>query len=119
MRTDSKYYAADHGIRLALGLSNQADIQLVLENIVYVELVSRGYQVRVGRSNREEVNFVASNEDGVEYFQVSYLLANDTTVLREFGALEAIQDNYPKTVLPWMRWIYRGAASGTATYRHG
>lgn len=99
LRADEKYYVADHGIRLALGLSNQADIQLVLENIVFTELVSRGYEVFVGKQGQREVDFVARDVNGLEYFQVSYLLADDSTVEREFGSLEAIGDNYPKTVL--------------------
>lgn len=99
LRSDEKYYIADHGIRLAFGFSNQSDIQLVLENIVYIELVSRGYDVRVGRGVKQEVDFVARNAHGIEYFQVTYLLAEDATIEREFGALETLADNHPKTVL--------------------
>lgn len=107
LRADEKYYVADHGLRLALGLSNQSDIQLVLENIVYIELVSRGYEVMIGRRGNQEVDFVARNPNGVEYFQVTYLLAEESTVEREFGVLETIPDNYPKTVLS-MDAINRG-----------
>lgn len=99
LRADEKYYVADHGLRLALGLSNQADIQLVLENIVYTELLSRGFEVYVGRVGAREVDFVARRGGDVQYVQVTYVLAEDSTVEREFGALEAVPDNHPKLVL--------------------
>lgn len=99
LRVEEKYYLCDHGVRSAAGFNNQADIELVLENIVYRELLSRGYQVNIGRIGSKEIDFVARRGSEIEYFQVCYLLATDTTRAREFGALLDIPDNYPKHVL--------------------
>lgn len=94
-----KYYLADHGIREAMLGSNQRDINLVLENIVCLELLRRGYTVTVGRAGTKEIDFVAKRNGQRLYIQVAYLLASDETVAREFGALEAVRDNYPKFVV--------------------
>lgn len=99
LRVNEKYYAADHGLRRALGYSNEADVELVLENLVYQELCSRGYHVSVGRLGDGEVDFVARKGTQIAYYQVCYLLAEPTTVEREFGVLRRIADNYPKYVL--------------------
>ncbi|MDD7540702.1 MAG: ATP-binding protein [Mobiluncus porci] len=104
LRAGEKYYAADLGLRTMLGFSNSADIDQALENIVYSELVARGYEVYVGSvpqdgESAREVDFVARKDGQNSYYQVCYLLAGTETVEREFGALEAIGDNYPKFVL--------------------
>ncbi|MDK7084077.1 ATP-binding protein [Pseudoglutamicibacter albus] len=99
LRATEKYYAVDHGFRETLGLSNQADIELTLENIVCVELLARGYEVSVGRAGAREIDFIARKGSDTEYFQVSYLLGSQNTVDREFGALRGVTDNFPKTVL--------------------
>lgn len=99
LRVQEKYYVADHGLREAVGFSNTADIELVLENIVYRELVSRGYSVTVGRIGEQEIDFVAERNGSLEYYQVSYLMPEQATRDREFGALEAVADNHPKYVL--------------------
>ena len=82
---------------------NEEDIELVLENIVLLELLSRDYEVHVGKTNQYEVDFVAEkkSESGIDrkYIQVSYLLTSEETREREFRALKEIQDNYEKTVL--------------------
>lgn len=95
LSTQEKIYLADHGIREALYGNNQKDINQVLENIVYMELLRRGYEVTVNA----EVDFCAVKGASIVYVQVSYLLASDETVEREFSALESIRDNYPKFVL--------------------
>ncbi len=92
-------YLADHGIREAIYGSNQRDINQVLENIVYMELLRRGYEVTVGKAKNAEVDFCAQRGAEKLYVQGASLLASDETVEREFGALEAIADNYPKFVL--------------------
>jgi predicted AAA+ superfamily ATPase len=97
--TQEKIYLADHGIREALYGSNQRDINQVLENIVYMELLRRGYDITVGKVKNGEVDFCASRGAVILYVQVCYLLASDDTVEREFSALENIPDNYPKYVL--------------------
>ena len=89
----------DHGLREAMGLSNSAAIELVLENIVYNELTSRGWTVSVGRAGAQEVDFVARRDTKMLYVQVSYLLASEETRRREFGALLAISDNHSELVL--------------------
>lgn len=94
-----KYYANDHGIRSSLGFDNRKDIGQVLENIVYLELRRRGYQVTIGTARGKEVDFVATKGKDIAYFQVAYLLASPETSKREFSALAAIADNHPKTVL--------------------
>lgn len=99
LATQEKIYIADHGIRQSLFLKNQKDIGQVLENIVYIELLRRGYTVTVGRTSRQEIDFCAQNDKGTEYFQVCYLLATEETVQREFGAFASVRDNFPKYVL--------------------
>lgn len=94
-----KYYMGDVGLRHAfLGYRDQ-DVAGLLENIVYLELLRRGYRVTVGKLADMEVDFVAEKEGSRMYVQVCYLLASPETSRREFGPLERIQDNYPKMVL--------------------
>lgn len=99
LSTNEKYYMADHGVRQAIYGGNMRDINLILENIVYMELKRRGYDVTVGRNNEKEVDFVCTKQDDKLYIQVSYLLASEDTVNREFNAFKNIQDNYPKYVV--------------------
>ena len=99
LSTNEKYYIADHGIRAALFGDEQASINLVLENIVYMELLRRGYLVTVGRVAERAVDFVAKRRGKMLYVQVAYLLASQSTIEREFTPLEQIRDNYPKYVV--------------------
>lgn len=103
LSSQEKYYVVDHGLRQAVIGRNEEDIELVLENIVLIELISRGYKVHVGRTHQYEVDFVAErkSEMGMErlYIQVSYLLASQETREREFRALKNINDNFEKMVL--------------------
>lgn len=94
-----KYYLGDIGIRHALLGYREADISGILENIVFLELLRRGYQVWVGKLGDREIDFVATREKEKIYIQVAYLLSTPETVEREFGVLLAIPDNYPKYVL--------------------
>lgn len=94
-----KIYLTDHGIREAIYGNNLRDINQILENIVYIELLRRGYKVTVGKNKSQEIDFVAEKNGNKEYYQVTYLLASDETVKREFGAFKGINDNYPKFVL--------------------
>ena len=96
---EEKVFVTDHGFREALFGSNQRDIQQVLENIVYVELLRRGWTVRIGKNRDTDVVFACENGGQRLYVQVSYLLASATTIEREFSALETIPDQYPKLVL--------------------
>lgn len=99
LRVDEKYYLGDHGFRSAKGFSNIKDIERTLENIVYQELISRDYEVRIGRVKDKEIDFVAKKQGELAYYQVSYLLGDEKTREREFGAFSFVQDNYPKYVL--------------------
>ncbi|MCD8362125.1 MAG: ATP-binding protein [Lachnospiraceae bacterium] len=99
LTVNEKYYVADHGIREAVFGGNTKDIQLVLENIVFMELLRRGYSVTIGKLSDREVDFVCEYQSRKLYVQVSYLLASEETIRREFGALAAIRDNFPKYVV--------------------
>ena len=89
----------DQGLRHAVGLNNANAIDQVLEGIVYMELRRRGYDVRVGKVDDKEVDFIARRGDAVSYYQVTYLIGSQQTAEREFGAFAGIHDNWPKFVL--------------------
>ena len=99
LSTNEKYYIADHGIRQAIYGGNMRDINLILENIVYLEALRRGYTVTVGKTGDKEVDFICSKQNKKLYIQVTYLLASDETIQREFGVYDHIRDNYPKYVV--------------------
>ena len=99
LNVNEKYYIADHGIREAIMENNQKNINQVLENIVYFEMLRRGYNIKIGKADNLEVDFVCKKNDETIYIQVSYLLASEDTKEREFSVLENIKDNYPKYVL--------------------
>ena len=99
LNVNEKYYIADHGIREATMENNQKDINQVIENIVYFEMLRRGYNVKIGKVDNLEVDFVCKKNDEMIYIQVSYLLASEDIKEREFSVLENIKDNYPKYVL--------------------
>ncbi|GHV79720.1 ATPase [Spirochaetia bacterium] len=94
-----KYYIADHGLGAAVCGRTAIDINLILENLVYLELRRRGYSVTVGKVGEKEIDFVGENQGERIYIQVAYLLAAPETIAREFGSLLAIRDNCPKYVL--------------------
>ena len=98
LETQEKYYLSDLGLRYAVLGYRHNDIGAVLENIVFLELLRRGYQVTVGKQNTAEIDFVANKADERIYIQVCYLLTEDN-MEREFGPLERIADNYEKMVL--------------------
>ena len=99
LSTSEKYYIADHGIREAVFGGNMRDINLVLENIVFLELLRRGYTVTVGKAGEREVDFVCDRRGEKLYVQVTYLLASEETIAREFGVYDSIRDNFPKYVV--------------------
>lgn len=95
-----KYYFSDHGLRNYLcGFNLRGSVEKVMENVVYLHLLIQGYEVNVGILRAGEVDFVARKGSAVIYVQVTYLLASDETVKREFGNLAAIRDNYAKYVV--------------------
>ena len=99
LASNEKYYIADHGIREAMFGGNTKDINLILENIVYLELRRRGYEVNVGRIGDKEIDFVCNKRGEKLYVQVTYLLASEETIAREFGVYDSIRDNFPKYVV--------------------
>lgn len=99
LQFQEKVYLADHGIREAVYGNNLRDIDQVLENIVYMELLRRGYEVHVGKADTQEIDFVAKKGGDKIYVQAAYLLADEGTIEREFAVLEKVPDNYPKYVV--------------------
>ena len=99
LSTNEKYYIADHGIREAVYGGNMRDINLILENIVFMEILRRGYHVTVGKVKEKEIDFVCEKRNEKIYVQVTYLLASEDTINREFGIYQNIKDNYPKFVV--------------------
>lgn len=99
LSVQEKYYIADHGIREAVYGGNERDINLILENIVFMELLRRGYEVTVGKFEEKEIDFIGEKQSEKVYVQVSYLLASPEKIQREFGAFDGIEDNYPKYVV--------------------
>lgn len=99
LASNEKYYIVDHGIREAVFGGNMKDINLTLENIVYLELIRRGYVVTVGRTGDKEIDFVCHKKNEKLYVQVTYLLASEETIQREFTAYDNIKDNFPKYVV--------------------
>lgn len=94
-----KYYLVDLGLRRVV-LGNRAmDVGHTLENVVYLELKRRGYEVYVGKAGDTEVDFVAKNEKGLQYIQVSATVRDEKTLARELRSLQLIDDNYPKLLL--------------------
>lgn len=99
LTTNEKYYTVDLGLRNCVKASSEIDYNKLYENIVYLELLYRGYDVKVGKTDDYEIDFVAYKGSDTLYVQVCYLLASTETVEREFGNLERIKDNYPKYVI--------------------
>ena len=99
LTVNEKYYVADHGVREAVFGGNRKDINLVLENIVYMELLRRGYTVTIGKAGDQEIDFVCKDQGNKLYVQVAYLLASEDTIQREFGVYGRIRDNFPKYVV--------------------
>lgn len=99
LQTGEKFYIVDTGLRQALLNNKGKDTGHILENIVYLELIRRGYKVFIGKSGTQEVDFVALNEQGTEYYQVSQSVLAEETLKREIEPLKKIKDHYPKYLL--------------------
>ncbi len=94
-----KYYLTDLGLGQVKNIGKRQQLGAYLENIVYNELISRGYDVKIGNLERAEIDFIATRFKEKIYIQVAYILADDNVIDREFGAYKGIEDNYPKYVL--------------------
>ena len=99
LETQEKFYLMDLGLRHSKLGYRANDIAGYLENIIYLELIRRKYIVNIGKLNTKEIDFIGTLRDEKLYIQVTYLLASDETVDREFDPLKNIKDNYPKYVL--------------------
>ncbi len=106
LKTLEKYYIVDIGIRNKLTGLRDTDYGHVLENIVYLELLKRGYEVTIGKIGPLEVDFVATKTKEKIYYQVSATITNEDTRKRELKPLKKIDDNYPKYVLTMDNNIY-------------
>lgn len=99
LKTLEKYYIVDTGIRnIILGFRN-SDFGHIIENIVYFELLRRGYEVTIGKTDSLEVDFIATNSNDKKYYQVTYTMIDESVKNRELNSLKNINDNYEKTVL--------------------
>ena len=97
---DYKYYVVDTGLRsYLLGKKADSDMGHILENIVYLELLRRGYRVYVGKVNNTEIDFVAENRDGIKYFQVALTVRDEKVLKRELRSLKNTEDHYPKYLI--------------------
>lgn len=111
LKTLGKYYIADTGLRnIILGFRN-IDEGHLLENVVYLELLRRGYKVNIGKTLEYEVDFIAENPNEIKYYQVTQSIKESSVLERELRSLESIQDNYEKIILTMDRTInkdYKG-----------
>lgn len=99
LKTLGKYYISDIGIRNIISGFRNIDEGHLLENVVYLELLRRGYRVNIGKSNDYEVDFVAENPNNIKYYQVTQSLTSEDVKTREIRSLESINDNYEKIIL--------------------
>lgn len=99
LKTLGKYYIVDIGMRFMLLGSRKTDAGHILENVIYLELLRRGYDVYIGKIDEFEVDFVAENSRGITYFQVALSVRDEKTLERELRPLMAIRDHYPKLIL--------------------
>ena len=99
LKTLNKYYASDLGVKKMKSNSKEINYSICLENLVYNELVARGYEVYIGKTQKGEVDFIVKRDKETKYVQVSYYLTTEETIQREFGAFDEISDHYPKYVI--------------------
>ena len=99
LKSLEKYYAADMGFRTLLLGDRNADTGHILENIVYLELIRRGYSVSVGKSGEREIDFVAQSPSELAYYQVAASVMDPGTLARELAPLKSLSDNYAKRIL--------------------
>ena len=99
LKTLNKYYMTDLGIAQIKNNNFEINKGFALENVIYNELLIRGYDVYIGKTKDGEVDFIAAKEGKKEYYQVCYMLNSNTVINREFSAFDSIDDNYPKYVL--------------------
>ena len=106
LKTLNKYYVTDLGIAQIKNTSTEFDKSYAIENIVYNELIIKGYDVYIGKTKKGEIDFVATKPNKKIYVQVAYSIPNEDTKKREFGAYDVINDNYPKYVITLDKLTY-------------
>lgn len=94
-----KYYVCDIGLRYYLLGDKKVDMGYILENVVYLELLRRGYEIYVGKIGNSEVDFIATGKNGIEYYQVAFSVNDEKTLSRELTSLDNIPDHNPKYLL--------------------
>ena len=99
LKTLNKYYASDLGVKKIKNTNKETNYSICLENLIYNELIFKGYDVYIGKLKEAEVDFVAIKDKKIKYIQVSLYLNTEETIKREFGAYNSIQDNYQKYVI--------------------
>jgi predicted AAA+ superfamily ATPase len=99
LKTLEKYYIVDIGLRNAMLGNTGKDVGHVLENVIYLELIRRGYDVYIGKVDDVEVDFVIKDEQGTKYIQVAASVRDENTLKRELKPLQKIQDHYPKCIM--------------------
>ena len=99
LKTLNKYYATDLGIAQIKNSNPEFKNYIILENVVYNELINRGYNVYIGKTKNGEVDFIAIKDGNTKYIQVTYELKDTKTIEREFNAFKTIEDNYPKYII--------------------
>ena len=117
LTTQPKYYVTDLALRNILVQGSSSDIGHILENVVYLELLRRGFQVNVGHLNNGEIDFVAMKPGEKQYFQVSATTLDEHTLERELAPFKAVRDNYPKTLLT-LDTVFREADYGGVQKRN-
>lgn len=98
LKTGDKYYVCDLGLRKYL-LGSVKDFESILENVVFLELKRRNYDIYIGKYDDSEVDFVVKNNDGIKYIQVALSVRDESTLARELTPLKSINDNYPKYII--------------------
>jgi hypothetical protein len=106
LKTQEKFYMVDSGIRYSLTGQRNTDYGHVLENVIYLELLRRGYEVSIGKVGTLEIDFVATKADEKIYYQVSATILDSTTRDRELAPLQAIKDNYAKIILTMDKSVF-------------
>ena len=99
LKTQEKFYLVDTAFRYSVLGYTPDSVAAMLENIVYLELLRRGYEVYVGKLDNNEIDFIAIKQGNKIYIQVTQEIGSDETEMREYGRLLDIRDNYPKYVL--------------------
>lgn len=99
LKTLNKYYASDLGVKKIKTNNKEVNYSISLENIVYNDLIAKGYEVYIGKTKKGEVDFVATKDKDIKYIQVCYTLSLEETIEREFGAYQGIDDSYPRYVI--------------------